>query len=116
MRNDFRGANVQQSAIGKNASVVNNSYAIPAQSELDRLHDLLEQLRAQLPQAEAEPERRERLSGLLDRVEEAIEPDEVDLEKAHSRWERVRAMLAPAGQLAETAGKITDLVQSLLPG
>jgi hypothetical protein len=55
MRNDFRGANVQQSAIGKNASVVNNSYAIPAQSELDRLHDLLEQLRAQLPQAEAEP-------------------------------------------------------------
>jgi hypothetical protein len=114
MSNDFRRASFTNSAIGKDASVVNNFGAV-TDPRLDELRDEIAAVHSELSAIEPDPSRRAELTGLLDRVEQATAAADVDMEVVDSRWARFCAAVAPAGQVADTLAKITGLVQGLLP-
>lgn len=116
--NDFRGAEFNNSAVGPRARVENP--IIVYGSDLDMggrrrdLHTRVASVREQLLDSVQDPHRRTELAVRIDRVQEALEDDDSDVEIIHSRWERVRAMLIPSLAVAASVAQITSLVNDLL--
>jgi hypothetical protein len=114
--NDFRGATIDRSAIGDQARVTNISYGPDGVGPLADLRSRLAAIRGDLVQAEPDPGRRAELGRLIDRLDEAAGVEIPDVEVVHSRWERIKAMLAPGLAVAANVAQISSLVNDLVSG
>ncbi len=113
---DMRKANINASAVGDNASVVNTELSLNEDERISQLKSRIADVRSQLIKSQNSTASREELGTLLDRLESAITEDSPDPEIVHSRWERVRMMLSPALQVAANVAQITSLVHEFVHG